>query len=58
MTTEDDSDAQSAEEDTPDQDEERTTAPMSDFTRSDVTMGFLVLFVGLVIAYAIPILFV
>ena len=37
-------------------DEGRTTAPMSEFTTKDVGIGFVVLAVGLALAFAVPLL--
>lgn len=50
-----------ADEDTQDETEdaleERVTAPMQSFTTSDVTTGFLVLVVGLLITFVLPFVF-
>ncbi|MFC4245712.1 hypothetical protein ACFOZ7_01625 [Natribaculum luteum] len=39
-----------------DVDEGRTTAPMSEYTSRDVGVGFVVLLVGLAVAFALPLL--
>lgn len=35
---------------------ERTTAPMSEYTSRDVAIGFVVLVVGVAVAFGIPLL--
>lgn len=35
---------------------ERETAPQSDYTTRDVAVGFLVALVGMVVAFAVPLL--
>jgi|GEM_PF-2467614 len=50
-----------AESDVPDEHEMpsgRTTAPMSEYTNRDVAIGTAVLVVGLVVAFAIPLVLV
>jgi hypothetical protein len=42
---------------THDDDEGRVTSPMQDFTTGQVGIGFVVLLVGLVVTFGVPLLF-
>ncbi|EMA31297.1 hypothetical protein SAMN05444422_103406 [Halobiforma haloterrestris] len=52
----DDTDHDSAADVGHDLEDERTTAPMSEYTASDVTVGFVVMLIGVAVAFGIPLI--